>query len=217
MGKGNSLPRSAWEWLFGALRPGAQSAHLRSHAERGNEIWKVGKGRHFLDSKQTVIVYTDGACSGNPGPGGWAAILQFGAHQKELSGRFRDTTNNRMELRAAIEALEALSRPCRVVVHTDSQYLRKGITTWVMGWQRNGWRTAGKKPVKNQDLWKRLLAAVERHQPAGGVTWEWTKGHAGDPLNERADTLATDQVQAITAADPVDADPNGPPLGQSLL
>ena len=122
-----------------------------------------------------------------------------------------------MELRAAIEALEALTRPCRVVVHTDSQYLRQGITKWVVGWQRNGWRTASKKPVKNQDLWKRLLAAVERHQPAGGVTWEWTKGHAGDPLNERADILATDQVQAITSADPVDADPNGPPSGPPLL
>lgn len=170
-----------------------------------------------MASTPAVIVYTDGACSGNPGPGGWAAILQFGEHRKELSGRFRDTTNNRMELRAAIEALEALTRPCQVVVHTDSQYLRQGITKWVTGWQRNGWRTAAKQPVKNQDLWKRLVAAVERHQPAGSVQWEWTKGHAGDPLNELADSLATAQIQAITCADPVDAEPAGPPQKPLLL
>jgi len=152
----------------------------------------------------TTIIYTDGGCIGNPGPGGWAAILSFGKHRKELSGRFRDTTNNRMEMRAAIEGLEALARPCRVDLYTDSSYLRNGITTWIHNWQRNGWRTKGKKPVKNQDLWKRLLAAVERHEPAGGVKWHWTKGHAGNELNERADDLANYAARTVTEDDPVD-------------
>ena len=154
-----------------------------------------------------TIIYTDGGCIGNPGPGGWAAVLSFGAHRKELSGRFRDTTNNRMEMRAAIEALEALARPCRVELYTDSSYLRNGITNWVHGWQRNGWRTKAKKPVKNQDLWKRLLAAVERHEEAGGVEWHWTKGHAGDELNERADDLANHAARTVTDDDPVDSEP----------
>ncbi len=157
-----------------------------------------------------VIVYTDGACLGNPGPGGWAAILRYGQHEKELGGGLRDTTNNRMELRAAVEALNALTRPCRVELYTDSVYLRDGITRWVRTWQRNGWRTASKKPVKNQDLWMALLAAVARHAPAGGVTWHWTKGHAGMPLNERADQLATAQARQVTAASPAD-DPAAPP------
>ena len=155
-------------------------------------------------STQPIIIYTDGGCIGNPGPGGWAAILRFGDHERELSGRFRDTTNNRMELRAAVEALEALKRPCTVTIYTDSQYLRNGITQWVKGWLRNGWRTAGKQPVKNKDLWVRLVAAVARHEPAGGVTWAWAKGHAGDPLNERADQLANAAALSVTAADPVD-------------
>ena len=151
-----------------------------------------------------VTIYTDGGCIGNPGPGGWAAILLYGEHRKELSGRYRETTNNRMELRAAIEGLEALTRPCRVELYTDSSYLRDGITQWVHGWQRNGWRTAAKKPVKNQDLWQRLLGAVERHEPAGGVDWRWTKGHAGNELNELADDLANAAARSVTDADPVD-------------
>jgi ribonuclease HI len=135
----------------------------------------------------SVIIYTDGGCVGNPGPGGWAAVLQYGDHEKAMSGRFRDTTNNRMELRAAIEALETLKRPCRVELYTDSEYLRNGITKWVEGWKRNGWRTANK-----------------RHQPAGGITWHWTKGHAGNALNERVDELANSAARSVTAADPVD-------------
>ena len=131
-----------------------------------------------------VIIHTDGGCIGNPGPGGWAAILQFGEHSKELVGRASHTTNNRMEMRAAIEALEALTRPCRVVIYTDSAYLRDGITKWVHNWQRKGWRTSTKQPVKNRDLWQRLLDAIERHQPAGGVSWEWLKGHAGQEMND---------------------------------
>ncbi len=155
---------------------------------------------------KSVIIYTDGGCIGNPGPGGWAAILQYGEHEKELSGRFRQTTNNRMELRAAIEALDALKRPCAVEIHTDSEYLRNGITKWVHGWRRNGWRTADKKPVKNQDLWQQLLTALERHQAAGGVNWQWTKGHAGDALNERTDVLANTAARSVTDADPVDVE-----------
>lgn len=157
-----------------------------------------------MSNPTTVTIYTDGGCIGNPGPGGWAAILRYGEHEKELSGRFRETTNNRMEMRAAIEALEALKRPCQVEIYTDSSYLRNGITQWVHGWQRNGWRTGDKKPVKNQDLWRRLLAAIERHRPAGGVHWCWTKGHAGDALNERADELANGAARSVTATDPVD-------------
>jgi ribonuclease HI len=151
-----------------------------------------------------VLIYTDGGCIGNPGPGGWAAVLRAGEQEKELSGRYRDTTNNRMELRAAIEALEALKRPCAVDLYTDSAYVRNGITQWIHGWQRNGWRTASKQPVKNRDLWQRLLSAIERHRAAGGVEWHWTKGHAGNPLNERVDVLANGAARSVTAADPVD-------------
>nr|AJO70730.1 ancestral ribonuclease H AncA [synthetic construct] len=133
-----------------------------------------------------VELYTDGACLGNPGPGGWAAILRYGEHEKELSGGEAQTTNNRMELTAAIEGLRALKEPCQVELYTDSQYVRKGITTWIDGWKRNGWKTASKKPVKNQDLWQALDEAVQRHQ----VTWHWVKGHAGHPENERCDQLA---------------------------
>ena len=167
---------------------------------------------------QPVIIYTDGGCSPNPGPGGWAAVLRYGEHERELTGRFRDTTNNRMELRAAIEALEALKRPCAVVVYTDSEYLRNGITVWIKSWLRNGWRS-GKKPVKNKDLWLRLQAAVERHAPAGGVTWQWTRGHAGDPLNERVDRLANTAALSVTASDPVDEIPEEvpPPPAQPQL
>ncbi len=151
-----------------------------------------------------VVIYTDGGCIGNPGPGGWAAILQYGESTKELSGQFRQTTNNRMELRAAMEALEALKRPGLVEIHTDSEYLRNGITKWIHGWQRNGWRTTDKKPVKNQDLWRRLLVALGRHQATDGVAWRWTKGHAGDELNERCDVLANNAARSVSDADPVD-------------
>ena len=133
-----------------------------------------------------VVVHTDGACSGNPGPGGWAAILTFGDHEKELKGGEPLTTNNRMELMAAIAAFEVLKRPCRVDLHTDSQYLRNGITQWLPGWKARDWRTADKKPVKNIDLWQRLERAAEPHQ----IEWHWVRGHVGHPENERADALA---------------------------
>ena len=133
-----------------------------------------------------VVIYTDGACSGNPGPGGWGAILISGEHERELWGADPATTNNRMELMAAIQALEALKRPCKVELHTDSQYVRQGITEWMPGWKSRGWKTADRKPVKNDDLWKRLDEARLRHQ----VAWRWVKGHNGHPLNERADALA---------------------------
>jgi ribonuclease HI len=133
-----------------------------------------------------VTIYTDGACSGNPGPGGWGALLMHGAHEKELKGGEALTTNNRMELLAAIEALEALKRPSVVELHTDSQYLRQGITQWIAKWKVNGWRTADRSPVKNADLWRRLDEVQARHT----MHWHWVKGHAGHPENERADELA---------------------------
>ncbi|MCX5512374.1 ribonuclease HI [Kaistia algarum] len=133
-----------------------------------------------------VAIWTDGACSGNPGPGGWGAVLLYGDREKLLSGGEADTTNNRMELTAAIEALGALSRPCAVDLHTDSQYVKGGITGWIHGWKKNGWKTADKKPVKNVDLWLRLDEALKRHK----VTWHWVKGHAGNDANEKADELA---------------------------
>jgi ribonuclease HI len=139
-----------------------------------------------------VVIYTDGACSGNPGPGGWGVLMQFGEHEKELKGGETSTTNNRMELLAAIEALEALKRPCHIDLHTDSTYLRDGITKWIVNWKRNGWKTAAKKPVKNVDLWLRLEAAIARHQ----INWHWVKGHAGDPGNEAADALARQGLDA---------------------
>ena len=143
-----------------------------------------------------VTAYTDGACSGNPGPGGWGAILLFGAHRKELCGGESPTTNNRMELLAAIMALEALSRPCDIDLHTDSQYLRNGVMQWIHGWKRNGWKTASKQPVKNEDLWKRLDAAQARHN----IEWHWLKGHAGHELNERADELAREGMAPYLGA-----------------
>lgn len=133
-----------------------------------------------------VVIYTDGACSGNPGPGGWGVLLQMGDHEKELYGGVPDTTNNRMELQAAIEGLKALTRECSVVVYTDSQYVKNGITTWMKDWKKRGWKTAARKPVKNDDLWKELDAVAQQHQ----VEWKWVKGHAGDAGNERADKLA---------------------------
>lgn len=139
-----------------------------------------------------VRIATDGACKGNPGPGGWGAILRFGDRERELAGGETLTTNNRMELMAAIAALEALTRPCSVILSTDSVYVKDGITRWIHGWKRNGWRTAAKKPVANADLWQRLDAAAARHS----IDWRWVKGHAGDPDNERADRLACDAALA---------------------
>lgn len=133
-----------------------------------------------------VTIYTDGACSGNPGPGGWGVVLSCGDKERELNGFEAQTTNNRMELMAAIMALEALKEPCAVALYTDSKYVMDGLTQWMAGWKRNGWKTAAKKPVKNQELWQRLDAAVARHT----VKWHWVKGHAGDVMNERADELA---------------------------
>ena len=139
-----------------------------------------------------VTIYTDGACSGNPGPGGWGALLQFGEHERELKGGERNTTNNRMELTAAIAALETLKRTCKIHLHTDSTYLRDGMTCWIHNWKRNGWRTTANKPVKNLDLWQRLDKAIQRHD----IEWHWIKGHAGDPGNEAADALARQGLDA---------------------
>jgi ribonuclease HI len=143
-----------------------------------------------------VDIWTDGACSGNPGPGGWGVILVHGEKRKELFGGEAHTTNNRMELLAAISALEALKKPCDVRLHVDSEYVRQGISTWIHGWKRNGWRTADKKPVKNAELWQRLEEAAKRHR----IEWLWVRGHAGDPMNERADELAREGVKAARAS-----------------
>jgi len=144
-------------------------------------------------SKQVVEIFTDGACSGNPGPGGWGAVLRWNGVEKELSGGEPETTNNRMELMAAIAALESLKRPVPVVLTTDSTYVRDGITKWIHNWKKNGWRTANKKPVKNADLWQRLDAALKDHE----IRWEWVKGHAGHPENERADELARAGIENL--------------------
>ena len=146
--------------------------------------------------RKAVMIYTDGACSGNPGPGGWGAILMWGDYRKEIMGGEALTTNNRMELMAAISALEALKTGVRADLYTDSAYVRNGIMTWIHGWKRNGWRTADKKPVKNVELWQRLELALQRHD----VTWHWVKGHAGHPENERADELAREGMAAFKAA-----------------
>ena len=144
-------------------------------------------------SEENVEIYTDGACKGNPGPGGWGAILRQGAHEKELWGGEKETTNNRMELTAAIRALEALKRPVGGKIYTDSQYVLKGINEWIHGWKKNGWKTSDKKPVKNEDLWRRLDALAEQHH----VEWVWVKGHAGHDGNERADELANRGVEEL--------------------
>ncbi|HEY5929922.1 MAG TPA: ribonuclease HI [Burkholderiales bacterium] len=146
---------------------------------------------------EVVQIYTDGACKGNPGPGGWGAWLKSGMHHKELFGGEAQTTNNRMELTAVIEALGSLKRPCKVKLHTDSQYVKNGISIWIHDWKRRGWRTADKKPVKNEDLWRKLDEAVQGHD----IEWIWVKGHAGDPGNERADGLANKGVEHVLARD----------------
>jgi ribonuclease HI len=138
-------------------------------------------------------IFTDGACKGNPGPGGWGAVIRYGKHEKEISGGDPDTTNNRMELSATIQALKILIEPCKVKLHTDSRYVIDGITKWIHGWQRNGWKNASKQPVSNIDLWHDLIEATARHQ----VEWIWVKGHNGHPENERADRLASDAAEAI--------------------
>ena len=144
--------------------------------------------------QKIVEIYTDGACSGNPGPGGWGAVLKWNGHEKEIwGGDAGPTTNNRMELMAAISALEALKRPSKVTLHTDSKYVMDGLTKWIHGWKKNGWKTADKKPVKNDDLWKRLEAANARHD----VTWKWVKGHADDVMNNRADELARGAIKTL--------------------
>lgn len=142
-----------------------------------------------------IEIFTDGACKGNPGPGGWGAILRQGTRERELSGYDPHTTNNRMELTAAVEALRALHKPCRVALTTDSNYLRDGMMRWIAGWQRNGWRTADRKPVKNADLWQALLAAAAPHV----IEWHWVKGHAGHAENERADALANEAIMQARA------------------
>jgi len=146
--------------------------------------------------KEPVEIYTDGACKGNPGPGGWGAWLKSGIHSKELFGGEVQTTNNRMELTAVIEALGSLKRPSKVKLHTDSQYVKNGISVWIHDWKRRGWRTADKKPVKNEDLWRKLDDAVQGHD----IEWIWVKGHAGDPGNERADGLANKGVEKVLRA-----------------
>lgn len=140
-----------------------------------------------------VEAWTDGACRGNPGPGGWGVLLRSAGHERALSGAEPQTTNNRMELTAAIRALEALKHPCSVDLYTDSQYVRGGITEWLAGWKKNGWRTASRQPVKNQDLWQALEAAAARHE----VRWHWVKGHSGQPENDRADALATEAIDTL--------------------
>ncbi|MEZ5504892.1 MAG: ribonuclease HI [Gammaproteobacteria bacterium] len=142
---------------------------------------------------QEVEIYTDGACKGNPGPGGWGAVLRYKGVEKHLNGAERDTTNNRMELSAALMALNSLKRPCKVVLTTDSEYLRKGITEWIHGWKKKGWRTASKQPVKNADLWQALDEAVARHD----IEWHWVKGHSGHPENELADQLANQAIDKL--------------------
>jgi ribonuclease HI len=146
-----------------------------------------------MDKKSKVEIYSDGACSGNPGPGGWGSVLLYNGHRRELSGGERQTTNNRMELMAVIQALETLKRPCEVIVHTDSTYVMKGMTEWLAQWKKRDWRTADRKPVKNQDLWQRLDELAARHR----IEWQWVKGHAGHPGNERADALANRGIDEL--------------------
>ncbi|WP_031433701.1 ribonuclease HI [Methylomarinum vadi] len=145
---------------------------------------------------ESVVIYTDGACRGNPGPGGWGVVLRYKGKTKELFGGDPQTTNNRMELTAAIKGLEALNRPCKIKLHTDSKYVLQGITEWMSNWKKRGWKTANKQPVKNEELWRRLDAALQRHD----VEWIWVKGHSGDPGNDKADRLANKGIDALQAA-----------------
>ena len=154
------------------------------------------KSNHSEENLNPVNIYTDGACSGNPGPGGWGALLCYGRHEKEIKGSEADTTNNRMELRAAIEGLAALKQPCSVKLTTDSVYVRNGITSWIKQWQKNEWRTSAKKPVKNKELWQQLLLETKRHK----IQWCWVKGHSGHPGNERADALACQALEELKAS-----------------
>jgi ribonuclease HI len=146
-------------------------------------------------TKGIVVIHTDGACSGNPGPGGWGVVMDYNGVRKELHGGAAATTNNRMEITAAVESLNALKRPCKVEMHVDSQYVKDGITKWIHGWKRNGWKTADKKPVKNVELWQALDEAIQRHE----ISWHWVKGHDGHPENERADELAREGMQPFKA------------------
>ncbi|MCC5855338.1 MAG: ribonuclease HI [Idiomarina sp.] len=150
-----------------------------------------------MSGKKQVVIYTDGSCLGNPGPGGYGIVLLYGKHRRELAAGFRETTNNRMELMAAAVALEALKEGCKIDLWTDSEYVRQGILKWLTGWKRNGWRTSNKKPVKNVDLWQRLDAACQRHE----LNWHWVKGHSGHPENERCDELARDAASASPMTD----------------
>ena len=145
----------------------------------------------YLKQRKTIEIFTDGACSGNPGPGGWGAILRYKEHEKELFGYSSQTTNNRMELTAVVEALRAIKEPCHVILYTDSRYLKDGITGWIHKWKRNNWKTSTKEPVKNKDLWEALDEAAQRHD----IEWHWVKGHAGHPENERCDQLARKAIQ----------------------
>jgi ribonuclease HI len=147
----------------------------------------------IIEAIEIIDIWADGGCRGNPGPGGWGVLLRRGTHEKELWGGERDTTNNRMELTAVIRALEAMKRPVKARIHTDSQYVQKGISEWIHGWKRNGWKTAAKQPVKNADLWQQLDALAKQHQ----LEWLWVKGHAGDPGNERADMLANRGIDEL--------------------
>lgn len=151
----------------------------------------MGNGRGNV--METVELYTDGACSGNPGPGGWGALLRCKGVEKELSGGENNTTNNRMELRAAIEGLKAITRPCTIDLYTDSQYVMKGVTEWLAGWKARGWKSANKQPVKNQDLWMELDSEVARHS----INWHWVRGHSGHPENERVDALARSAIKGV--------------------
>ena len=146
-----------------------------------------------MTQDKTVSLYTDGACKGNPGKGGWGVLMRYGTHEKELFGGEAHTTNNRMELTAVIRGLEALNRPCRVTIHTDSQYVKNGMESWIHGWKKNGWKTASKQPVKNEDLWQQLDRLAAQHQ----IQWQWVRGHAGHAENERADALANQGVASV--------------------
>ena len=150
-------------------------------------------------SSKPVLIWTDGACSGNPGPGGWGVLMRFNGHEKELYGGEEETTNNRMELTAAIKALKELKRPCLIELYTDSQYVRGGVTGWLEKWKANGWKTSNRKPVKNEDLWRSLDEAVARHK----ISWHWVKGHAGHPENEKADELARKGLEPYRTADTI--------------